>query len=200
VAGQFGAWTPIGAEQTASGYEVAWKMTGADQYSVWATDSSGNYVSNILGSVSGTSLALETIETSFHQDLNGDGVIGVPTTTSNTSTSSSQNVSQSAATQLVSVTVGGPGNDAFVFKPGFGSDVIVNATMADTIELDGLSSGTNANQLQTLLNEAQTGHVQSLFQVANGDHDTVINLGNHNSITLTDVHVIDVHASNFIHH
>ena len=45
VAGQFGAWTPIGAEQTASGYEVAWKITGADQYTVWNTDSSGNYIS-----------------------------------------------------------------------------------------------------------------------------------------------------------
>ena len=45
VAGQFGAWTPIGAEQTASGYEVAWKVTGADQYTVWTTDSSGNYIS-----------------------------------------------------------------------------------------------------------------------------------------------------------
>ena len=43
VAGQFGNWAPIGAEQTASGYEVAWKVTGADQYSVWTTDSSGNY-------------------------------------------------------------------------------------------------------------------------------------------------------------
>ena len=46
VAGQFGAWTPIGAEQTASGYEVAWKVTGADQYTVWDTDSSGSYTSN----------------------------------------------------------------------------------------------------------------------------------------------------------
>ena len=45
VAGQFGAWAPIGAEQTASGYEVAWKVTGADQYTVWNTDSSGNYLS-----------------------------------------------------------------------------------------------------------------------------------------------------------
>ena len=48
VAGQFGSWTPLGAEQTASGYEVAWKVTGADQYSVWATDSSGSYTSNII--------------------------------------------------------------------------------------------------------------------------------------------------------
>ena len=46
VAGQFGAWTPIGTEQTATGYEVAWKVTGADQYGVWNTDSSGNFISN----------------------------------------------------------------------------------------------------------------------------------------------------------
>ena len=47
VAGQFGAWTPIGAEQTASGYEVAWHNAGAEQYTVWNTDSSGNYLSDI---------------------------------------------------------------------------------------------------------------------------------------------------------
>ena len=80
AAAQFGSWTPIGAEQTASGYDVAWKVPGADQYSVWATDSIGNYTSNILGTVSGTSSALESLEPVFHQDLNGDGSIGPPTT------------------------------------------------------------------------------------------------------------------------
>src|SRR5262245_54808830 len=78
VAGQFGQIAPIGAEQTASGYEVAWKVPGADQYSVWVTDNNGNYLSNTLTSVSGTSAALQSIETSFHQDLNGDGTIGPP--------------------------------------------------------------------------------------------------------------------------
>ena len=34
----------------------------------------------LIGAVSGTSAALESLETSFHQDLNGDGVIGVPAT------------------------------------------------------------------------------------------------------------------------
>ena len=78
MAGQFGEVAPIGAEQTASGYEVAWKVPGADQYSVWVTDKNGNYLSNPLTSVSGTSAALQSIETSFHQDLNGDGTIGPP--------------------------------------------------------------------------------------------------------------------------
>src|SRR5262245_16169984 len=74
VAGQFGSWAPIRAEQTASGYEVAWKVTGADQYTIWNTDSGGNYLSYI-GPVSGADSALQSLEPSFHQDLNGDGVI-----------------------------------------------------------------------------------------------------------------------------
>ena len=77
TAGEFGGWTPIGAVQTASGYDVAWKMTGANEYTVWATNSSGNAISNLTGPVSGTSTALESLESTFNQDLNGDGVIGL---------------------------------------------------------------------------------------------------------------------------
>ena len=40
------------------------------------TDNNGNYVSSI-GVVSGNSTALMSLENSFHQDLNGDGHIGV---------------------------------------------------------------------------------------------------------------------------
>ena len=79
VAGQFGNWTPIGAEQTATGYQVAWKITGSDQYSIWTTDSSGNFLSTTQG-MSGANSVIETAETAFHQDLNGDGVIGIPGT------------------------------------------------------------------------------------------------------------------------
>ena len=82
VNGQFdqfgGHWVPIAAEQTASGYEVAWKIAGADQYTVWFTDSNGNYISSAFDSASGSSTALQSFETSFQQDLNGDGVIAVP--------------------------------------------------------------------------------------------------------------------------
>ncbi len=76
VAGEFGGWVPIGAVQTASGYDVAWELPGANEYTVWSTDSHGNYVSNLIGAVSGTSTALELIEPTFGQDLNGDGTIG----------------------------------------------------------------------------------------------------------------------------
>ena len=72
--GQFGAYTPIGADATPTGYRVAW-YGGGDQYTVWNTDSSGNYVSNVIGTVSGSSAALQSLEPSLQQDLNRDGVI-----------------------------------------------------------------------------------------------------------------------------
>ena len=79
TAGEFGGWTPIGAvEVTGGGYDVAWKNTSSGQYTVWSTDSNGNYTSNVIGIVSGTSTALEALETTFNQDLNGDGAIGIP--------------------------------------------------------------------------------------------------------------------------
>jgi hypothetical protein len=78
VAGLFGAWTPFGAVQTASGYDVAWKNPGANQYNVWFTDSSGNFLSQ-TGVVSGTDYALESLEPTFGQDLNNDGLIGPST-------------------------------------------------------------------------------------------------------------------------
>ncbi len=72
------AWAPIGAEQTSTGYEVALFNASSDLYTIWNTDSSGNVLSASLSSVSGTNTALESIENSFHQDLNGDGTIGTP--------------------------------------------------------------------------------------------------------------------------
>src|SRR5437899_806653 len=35
-------------------------------------------LSNVVGVVSGSNTSLESLETTFHQDLNGDGVIGPP--------------------------------------------------------------------------------------------------------------------------
>ena len=76
VAGQFNPFTPVGVEQITGGYEIALKNAGTGQFSIWNTDSSGNFVS--FNVYAGTSTALETLETSFSQDLNGDGTIGIP--------------------------------------------------------------------------------------------------------------------------
>ena len=78
VAGQFGAWTPLGAEAAGGGYQVAWKDNATGHYTVWQTDSSGNYLSNVVPVVTGADPALQMIETSFGQDLNDDGAIGSP--------------------------------------------------------------------------------------------------------------------------
>ena len=76
VTGQYGSWSPIAAEAVSGGYQVAWKLAGADQYSVWGTDANGNYATQVLGVVSGSDPQLEAIETTFQQDLNGDSSIG----------------------------------------------------------------------------------------------------------------------------
>src|SRR4051794_25816192 len=60
VDGQFGAFAPIGAEKTATGYEIAWKVASSDQYTIWNTDNNGNYTSDTIGVVSGTSYTLES--------------------------------------------------------------------------------------------------------------------------------------------
>ena len=81
---QLGTWTVIGAEWDASlgGYQVALKVTGADQYTVWHADQNGNYWASFdpLGVVTGDTPEFEALESTFHQDLNRDGIIGLPPT------------------------------------------------------------------------------------------------------------------------
>ena len=71
-----GHWVPVAAERTANGYQVAWKVKGADQYRVWDVDARGGYRSTALNAASGSSVALASFEPSFGQDLNGDGALG----------------------------------------------------------------------------------------------------------------------------
>ncbi|WP_426614776.1 beta strand repeat-containing protein [Bradyrhizobium sp. McL0616] len=83
--GFFGSsWSPIGAEQVSGGgYDVAWKNSSTGMFSFWNVDSNGNYVSNLQQDATGGSTMVTSLETTFHQDLNGDGVIGTgPVTTS----------------------------------------------------------------------------------------------------------------------
>jgi Tryptophan-rich Synechocystis species C-terminal domain len=124
--------------QTASGYDVAWKLAGTDDFTVWATNSNGTFLSNLV-SGTGTSSAIESIETLFNQDLNGDGHIGIPTT----SQAASSSVTPSLATNTpdnfhLTGTDGGAsgqpagphnhqnhagintGHDSFVFTPDHG--------------------------------------------------------------------------------
>jgi len=101
-------------------------------------------------------------------------------------------------TRAISVTIGGPGSDTFVFAPGLGTDVIANATTSDKFELDGFASITSVHELHDLLSEARAGQSDSLFHAAQGGDDTVIHLGHHDDIILANLHLANLHASNFI--
>jgi Ca2+-binding RTX toxin-like protein len=147
--GQFGGWTPIGAEATAGGYEVAWKYAGQDLYTVWMLDSSGNFVSDTMGAVLGESNTFKSVESSFHQDLNGDGTIGAPASTVAASVyavpDGIQNVVLTGtAAQAVtannigdtitsndygSTLIGGAGNDTLI--AGHGADQLTGGAGAD---------------------------------------------------------------------
>ena len=87
--GEFGAWAPIGAEPIANGYEVAWKVPAPISIRSGTPTATATTRRNLVGVVSGTSCALESLETSFQQDLNGDGTIGVATTVIETDGSTS---------------------------------------------------------------------------------------------------------------
>ena len=81
---------------------------------------------------------------------------------------------------------GGPGGDNFIFHPGVGVDTTVNFNpQHDTIEFENFTNFQTVQQLQSLMTNDAHG-------------DAVINLGNHDSITLANVQVSDLHASSFI--
>jgi hypothetical protein len=155
--GEFGSWMPIGAEQTASGYEVAWKVTDADQYTLWNTDSSGNFLSGSIGVVSGSSSALEALEPSFQQDLNNDGLIGPPAT------------AQLATGFDNSGTLGfdtAPANDQIGNVGTLGSDTAFASTQAN----DGIGNGGSGAGNLALL----TNYLASTFVTPAGEATGVV--------------------------
>ncbi|WP_342740105.1 matrixin family metalloprotease [Bradyrhizobium sp. B117] len=124
-AGEFGSWAPIGAVQVGGGYDVAWKQAGAALFTIWGTDANGAWTSNLSnGTVGGSSTTLESFESTFQQDLNGDGVIGIPTTVIHTDGTTS--LVQVGANYFLNPAGGGTGpelqsNGAPVYAGEFGS-------------------------------------------------------------------------------
>src|SRR5262249_32753331 len=75
---QFGAFTPIGVEAVPVGFFVAWSNSPTGLYSFPTRRTSDLNTGNYYMPGPGNTSAFESLEPSFHQDLNGDGVIGVP--------------------------------------------------------------------------------------------------------------------------
>jgi hypothetical protein len=88
-----------------------------------------------------------------------------------------------------SVSVGGPGNDSFVFHPGSGADTIFNFNpQADTFELDHFANVQNIQQLAALITTDVHG-------------DAVIELGHSDSITIPGVTAsyLEAHLQSLVH-
>ena len=84
--------------------------------------------------------------------------------------------------EIASVSIGGPGNDNFVFHPGIGADTIVNFNpQLDTIELDHFANVQTIQELASLITTDAHG-------------DAVIDLGHNDSITLPGMNAAQLHA------
>jgi hypothetical protein len=201
------AWAPVGAVQTATGYDIAWKETGANEYSIWSTDGNGNFLSYLTGAVLGTSTTLESYETIFNQDLNGDGTIGASAAASAFDRHSPHNSSAQAAVTTGSeteaapagavVSLGGPGNDSFIFHPGAAAGVATNAGSADPMQFERVWSGAG-NQQRAFSHDAPTGPAQAHFETTHDGHDTSVDPGHHGSAAAMDFQFTDPHVSHFI--
>jgi hypothetical protein len=87
--------------------------------------------------------------------------------------------------ETVSVSIGSSNHaDTFVFNPGMGADTIVNFSKSDGDRID-LSHFTNFTTVQQL--QAVTS--------SDGHGDTVIDLGNHDSLTIAGMNISGMSAS-----
>lgn len=93
------------------------------------------------------------------------------------------------AAQQISVSIGGPGNDNFVFQPGIGADTIADFNpLNDTIELDHFANIQNTQELEAAITTDAHG-------------DAVIALGHNDSIAIPGVSAsyLQQHLQSLVH-
>jgi hypothetical protein len=94
-----------------------------------------------------------------------------------------------AVTQEVTLMIGTAHSDTFVLKPGLGTAIVTNFSdepgVADTFDLE-----------RTAV--ANFAELQALMQPARNGHDTFINLGHGDSITIANILPSQLHAEGFI--
>ncbi len=186
-AGMWTGWAPVAAEQTTSGYDVAFENASTGLFNIWSTDSDGNYITNLVSGVSGNSSALEGFETIFHQDLNGDGTIGVVAHSS------------SVISMAVAATTGSKANDNFVFHPALGQQPPASPAPSGTITPDEFAHFGNGNQAVDFWSDHHAGTSQSSFQPAHDSQGETADAGNHDLANAMSVHHAELMHAYLIH-
>ena len=166
---EYATWSPIGAVATQSGYDVAWKSSVTGTYQVWTVNSSGAYTGTLLpnGGSSGSSAALEQLETTFGQDLNGDGTIGPSQTV----------ISSNGAISLVEV-----GNQYYIDNIS-GSQIALNYQSSPIV--DGQAGAWNpVAAVQTT-----TGY-EVAWNMTGTNEDTVVNFDSNGNLVSDTVGIV----------
>jgi Tryptophan-rich Synechocystis species C-terminal domain len=170
TAGEFGAVAPVGAVQTATGYQVAWSLLGQDEYVVWNTDLNGDYVSSATGTVTGQNFTLEDLNPTFGVNLNGapslSQLLFTQPTTGTTLDLSAQTQTATVnlgANNAFSSSIGGLGNanptvsgpPSSPFKITLGSQAdIVEYTLAPASGIEEITGFNSTDELNILLRGA----------------------------------------------
>jgi hypothetical protein len=166
---------PAGASTSVEGAVSLADSAPDDTHSASVTPEGTNYIGDFALNQVGTSNGATTVSWEF--DFNNEQVTLAPGQTAtqsyNVTVADMQNPAANQS-QAVSVTIGGPGNDNFVFAPGVGADTVVNFNpQHDTIELDHFASAQTVQELQSLITTDAHG-------------DAMINLGHNDSVTLAN--------------
>jgi hypothetical protein len=147
----------------------------ASNLSTTVTPEGQNYVGHLTTSTVMESSGNASVDYGFSLGNDQINVASGQTVTQSyqVSLTDAQNPSANA-TQTVAVTIGGAGNDNFVFAPGVGHDTVLNFNaQQDTVELDHFADAQTVQQVQALIKT----DVHS---------DAVIDLGNHDSVTFAN--------------
>jgi hypothetical protein len=187
--GHFQDWIPISSVQIdGAGHDVAWKNSSG-QFTFWATDSQGNFTSYPTGGVAlaGNSTTVESYETIFHQDLNGDHTIGVPGSPS--SPSSPSNPGSAAAISITNlsdssqglVTIKGTA-DAFSQIKLFDGTTAVGAVKAAA---DGTWSYTSSSAVSDKTHTYTAQELDSSGHVAATSGSAILGSSGTNTLTST---------------
>ncbi|MDI4231375.1 Ig-like domain-containing protein [Bradyrhizobium sp. Arg237L] len=201
TAGQFDDWIPISSVKLdGGGYDVAWKDSSG-QFTFWTTDSQGNFKFYPTHGVAlaANSTTVQSYETIFHQDLNGDHTIGVPGTTPTTPTTPASAVNFSSLTTSSSNVVTMKGTaDAFSQVKMYDGKAYIGTTSAGA---DGNWSFTSTSAVSNTVHSFKAVGVDSAGHTTASSGSAILGSTGSNTLTSTsgnDLFVGKGHPDTFV--